>query len=75
MTPKQDTPKVSDLIGTEDAAKLLGVTTRTIQRMVKDGRLTSYERPLKGRGRAPVLLDRNQVKALKQVVIEVKPED
>lgn len=74
MTPRQSTPKVSDLIGTEDAAKLLGVTVRTIQRMVHDGRLTAYTRPVQGRGRAPVLVDRNQVKELLQTVIEVKPE-
>lgn len=66
------TPKVSDLISTEEAAKILGQSQRTVQRMVHDGRLTAYTRPIQGKGKPPTLVDRRQVEALKSQVIEIE---
>lgn len=75
MTPKQSTPKVSDLIGYDEAAQLLGVTRRTIERYVRSGKLKRYTPAIqRRRGHRPVFVDRRQVEAITQTVIEIERE-
>lgn len=73
MTGKRSTPTAESLVSYDEAARMLGTTRRTIERMVTDGRLTKYTlRVRSGRGRMPVRVDRGQVEELKRTVIAVK---
>lgn len=72
MTPKPARPKLKDLIGYDEAAQILGVTRRTIERYVLSGKLKKYTPAIqRRRGRMPVFVDRHQVEELQQAVIEV----
>jgi len=54
-----------DLITFDDAAQMLGVTRRTIERICERGELKTYKRAFGvGRGRRPRLLDRAEVQIL-----------
>lgn len=69
MATRANMPRPEDLINYGEAATLLGTTRRTIERMVRDGRLTKYNlRVRSGRGSMPVRVDRRQVERLKQTV-------
>lgn len=73
MTPRTSTPKANDLIGYDEAAQLLGVTRRTIERYVASGKLKRYTPAIqRRRGHRPVFVDRRQVEALRDVVIEIE---
>lgn len=56
------TTNVIDLIGTTDAAKLLGLTRQGLQRRIAQGKLTPTGKLSGTRG--PYLFDRSQILAL-----------
>lgn len=68
MVPKKKEEK--DLIGFDEAAKLIQVSRTTIQRLVNAGKLTTYKRlvePGHGRGNRPRMLDRAEVEGLQGI--------
>jgi excisionase family DNA binding protein len=71
---KTSAPTSEDLISYDEAAALLNATRRTVQRMVDDGRLKKYTKPVTSgrRGRKPVFVDRRDVEQLLRTVLEVK---
>lgn len=59
-----------ELLTRAQAAAVLGVTTKTIDRMRHDGRLSTY-RTERGRARRPVLVRRDDVRRALAVAPEI----
>ena len=57
--------ELSQYIGVDEAAKMLGVTSRTIKRYIERGILIGYQRAL---GRGPQLLLRADIEKLSEIV-------
>lgn len=64
---------VQDLISFDDAAQMLGVSRRTIERLVDREQLHTYKKKFgTGRGRLPRLLDRAEVQAISAEVVSAE---
>jgi excisionase family DNA binding protein len=61
--------KKSEYITKQEAAEILGVTVRTIERYVEQGKLKQYERLV---GRTRIVFDKQEVNDLKD---QVRPSE